>query len=68
MTISGLVLTGSAYTYLDPHGVPSGGDWAFQRSGAVFLEGTIGVTVRSCRLERLEGNGTSLLVHADGPL
>ena len=28
---------GSALTFLDPHGVPSGGDWALQRSAAIFV-------------------------------
>ena len=27
-------------TYMDPRGNPSGGDWALERSGAIFLEGT----------------------------
>lgn len=57
VTFSGLVFTGTAYTYLDPHSPPSGGDWSFQRSGAIFLEGTTGVTIKDSRLERLDGNG-----------
>ncbi len=28
----------SAYTYMDPHGLPSGGDWALARTGAVYLQ------------------------------
>ena len=26
-------------TYMEPHGVPSGGDWALERRAAVFFEG-----------------------------
>ena len=45
VTIRGLTLTATRYTYMDPHGVPSAGDFAIARSAAVFLEGTEGVTV-----------------------
>ena len=46
----------AAYTYMNPHGVPSAGDWALDRIGAVFLEGTEGVTFQSCNFTRLDGN------------
>ena len=55
--ISGLKLTAAAYTYMEPHGVPSAGDWALERLGAVFLQGTEGVEVAGCAFERLDGNG-----------
>ena len=34
----------------------SGGDWALQRSGAVFLEGTESTQIRNCVFERIDGN------------
>ena len=40
VTIEGLVIRDTAATGLDAHGMPSGGDWAIVRSGAVLLEGT----------------------------
>ena len=40
-----------------PHGVPSCGDWALQRMGGVFIEGTVGTTVDGCTFERMDGNG-----------
>ena len=40
ITISGVNFRDTAYTYMDPHGMPSGGDWGLQRMGALFLEGT----------------------------
>lgn len=46
--------------YMDPHGVPSGGDWALERLGALFFEGTTGLSVDSCQFERLDGNGIML--------
>ncbi len=46
----------TAYTYLDPHGVPSGGDWALQRTGAIFMQGTEHTLIDSCFFARLDGN------------
>lgn len=60
VTLSALTFTGAAMTFLDPHGVPSGGDWALQRSAALFLEGTVNTTVEACNLVRLDGNAIML--------
>jgi hypothetical protein len=57
VTIRGLTLTATRYTYMDPHGVPSAGDNAMARSAAVQLEGTERVTVSDCNFTRLDGNG-----------
>lgn len=56
ITIRGVNFRDTAYTYMDPHGMPSGGDWALERMGAVFLEGTKNVTIDGCIFERLDGN------------
>ena len=56
ITIRGVNFRDTAYTYMDPHGMPSGGDWALQRMGALFLEGTKNVTIDTCIFERLDGN------------
>ena len=56
ITIRGVNFRDTAYTYMDPHGMPSGGDWGLQRMGALFLEGTKYVTIDSCKFERLDGN------------
>ena len=45
VTIRGLSLRDTRFTYLDPHGMPSGGDWALQRSGAITAEGTERLTI-----------------------
>ena len=50
----------AAATYFDPHGVPSGGDWALQRSAAVFFEGVKGLNVEGCTFTRLDGIGLML--------
>lgn len=60
ITITGLRLTGAALTFFDPHGVPSGGDWALQRSAALFVEGAEGFRLEKCNLTRLDGNALML--------
>merc|ERR1712032_455337 len=60
LTISGLTFKSARYTYMDPHGVPSAGDWALDRQGAVFLQGTESVTVMNSTFERLDGNAVMI--------
>eukprot|EP00729_Bicosta_minor_P007089 gene7088-18000_t len=50
-----LTFAHAAATYFDPHGVPSGGDWALQRSGALFFEGVKGLNIEGCKFTRLDG-------------
>jgi|EP01046_Picozoa_sp_COSAG06_P007184 hypothetical protein len=52
----GITYTAAASTYMEPHGVPSAGDWALDRYGAIYLQGTEGAMVSDCTLERLDGN------------
>lgn len=56
----GINFRDAAYTYLDAHGMPSGGDWGLQRSAALFFEGTTGTVVESCLFSRLDGNALML--------
>lgn len=56
ITIRGVNFRDTAYTYMDPHGMPSGGDWGLERMGVLYIEGTEMTTVDSCIFERLEGN------------
>jgi len=58
--ISGLGFRDTVYTFMDPHGVPSGGDWALQRTAALFFEGTEGVTIEHCVFERLDGQALQI--------
>jgi len=41
---------------MERHAVPSAGDWALDRFGAIFLQGTESVTLENCTFERLDGN------------
>lgn len=56
ISIRGIKFRDTAYTYMDSHGMPSGGDWGLQRTGALFFEGTESILVQECILERLDGN------------
>mmetsp|Transcript_11963 Transcript_11963/g.27288 ORF Transcript_11963/g.27288 Transcript_11963/m.27288 type:complete len:891 (+) Transcript_11963:48-2720(+) len=60
VTFDGLTFRATRYTYMDPHGVPSGGDWALDRIGAVFLQGTEGTTIQNGMFERLDGNAVMI--------
>merc|ERR1712070_465034 len=60
VTIEGLVFKAARYTYMDPHGVPSAGDWALDRIGAMFLQGTENFKVQNSVFERLDGNGVMI--------
>jgi len=56
IAIIGVALRDTAYTYFDPHGLPSGGDWALQKQGAITVVGSEAVTIDKCLLTRLDGN------------
>ena len=56
ITIRGIKFRDTAYTYMDPHGMPSGGDWGLQRNGALFLDGTESILIQECIFECLDGN------------
>ena len=60
VSFQGVGFRDTAYTYLDPHGVPSGGDWALERMGAIFIQGSSMVTINSSHLSVWDGNGVML--------
>ena len=65
VAIKGLTLRDAAFTYLgttaaDVHWLPSEGDWALQRSGAITVEGAERVLIDRNQLTRCDGNGIFL--------
>ena len=56
ITIRGITFRDTAYTYMDPHGMPSGGDWGLQRMGSLYFEGTENMLIQDCIFKRLDGN------------
>ncbi len=60
ITIRGLEMKDTAMTYLEPHGLPSGGDWALQRTGVVTVEGVENFTLSRCFMHDTDGIGVSI--------
>ena len=60
LVLAGLTFAHSATSFLAPYEVPSGGDWAIHRSGAVVLDGVENVTVANCTWDQPGGNGLLL--------
>eukprot|EP00040_Diaphanoeca_grandis_P028572 m.165768 g.165768 ORF g.165768 m.165768 type:complete len:822 (+) comp31396_c0_seq1:19-2484(+) len=58
--ITGLNFTGTRPTYLEPHGLPSGGDWGLERMGAIRLAGTKSVSITNNVFTTLDGNAIFL--------
>ena len=60
ITFNGLTFTGGRPTFLDPHGQPSGGDWALERLGVILVEGSTNVEISDCLFTRIDGNAVFL--------
>jgi hypothetical protein len=60
VTLEGVRIAHAATTQLKQYEVPSGGDWAVGRYGAVTVEGAVGVTVSDCFFDSVGGNGVLL--------
>ena len=60
LAFNGITFKDTRYTYLDPHGMPSGGDWGLQRSAAVFVQNAEDIQIRNCLFSRLDGNALML--------
>jgi hypothetical protein len=56
----GITFRDTAPNYLGPHGTPSGGDWAVERSAALFIEGSERAVVDGCLFTTLDGNALFL--------
>ena len=51
-------------THMEPHEMPSGGDWSLHRAGALFLEGAENIHVADCEFENLGTHGIFLSNYA----
>jgi hypothetical protein len=60
ITLLGLTFRDAAPTFLDPHDLPSQGDWGLVHSAAVVAKGTEGFTLQGCRITRVDGQGVLL--------
>ena len=52
--ISGITYRDTAITYMDPHGLPSGGDWALQRTGSIVMDGCKNFSIYDNLFTRLD--------------
>jgi len=59
-SIKGITFVDALHTYLDPHGMPSGGDWALQRNGAITVEGTERLAISDSQFTRVDGNAINV--------
>ena len=59
-TIRGVTFQDTQYTYMDVHGIPSGGDWALQRTGAIYMDGVSNIVLYKNNFTRLDGNAISI--------
>lgn len=66
ISFRGLGFRDTSHSVFYPHGAPSSGDWAIQRSAALFFEGTEGVEIDGCVFERLDGLGVFLSGYTRG--
>jgi hypothetical protein len=57
LRFSGIGFKDSAASFLEPHSVPSAGDWALERVAALFFEGVERLVIENCTLSRAGGNG-----------
>ena len=64
ISFRGIGFRDAAYTFMHPHGMPSGGDWNLQRHAALFTEGTEQLEVDRCVFERLDGNAVAISGYA----
>ena len=58
--ITGMEFVDTQVTYLDGHGMPSGGDWGLQRTGAVYVNNAQNVSINNNLFSRLDGNAISI--------
>jgi hypothetical protein len=65
VSIEGVHVRDSALTFMDPHGMPSGGDWCLQRSGAIQMTGTVRTTIEAITVGCILRYGASK-IEADG--
>lgn len=66
VSLVGLRFADAGYTYLDPHGQPSGGDWTIARTGALFASGVAGLVVAGCSFHGLDNNAIFVAGYARG--
>ena len=60
VTISNVGFRDARKTYLEKHGVPSGGDWSLYKGAAFQIANSLKTTVKGCTFSRLDGSAIIL--------
>ena len=60
IVVENMTFTETSASFFIPHEESSGGDYAVARSAAVFVENATSITIQSCDLRNLGGNGVFL--------
>ena len=60
ITVNGVTFMDTAYTYMDPHGMPSAGDWALERQGSIYIKNCENISITNNMFTRIDGNGISI--------
>ena len=60
LTIDGFRIAHTTSTYMKPYDIPSLGDWALYRGGAIFVEGARNCTIANCWFDAVGGNAVFL--------
>ena len=64
IVIENLTLRDAAATFMEPHGMPSGGDWTLQHSGAVTATGAESLDIKWVDFVRNDGNSVLIGAYA----
>ena len=68
VTFRGVTFRDTMPSYLAPRGNPSGGDWALERLGAIFVEGAEHVRIEACTFTHLDSNAVFLSGYTRGTI
>jgi len=60
VTITGVSFRDAKRTFLERHGVPSGGDWSLFKGAAVTVANSRDSVVEACTFSRLDGSAVML--------
>ena len=56
IVIDGITFQDTKYTYMEAHGMPSGGDWTLEKLASILIENSSNITIKNSKFNRLDGN------------
>ena len=64
ITIRGVTIRDTSKTFMDDHAMPSGGDWALQRIGVIYIENSDNISIHDSLFTRNDGIAVSINKYA----